>query len=311
MSKDQEYKQWLKAIGAVKPDKVDGVGNNSFWYHYNRLYKLVCSIIKIKNNEYTKENWDIPYIKEHLIIGGLLTVLNTSVGVVPLQSGYYGLNIYNHPTNFRVANPILGNLEGVIGEDGEIIYLEHFMNSFVSLDPLLTRYAELLAQIDASLNTTLINSRVAQVFYADSESQKKVMEKMYDQVSMGKPAVFIRKQKDASKFEYGLLNNVKNTFIGQEILDVQRTIINQFLTEIGINNSNTDKRERLITDEVNSNNCELYANVYEWDSNLKECNKKITQLYPELDGVEIGINFDVIHKMQEDYNIDKDGEIDG
>lgn len=301
MNNNEEYKKWLMSIGATKPKEVDGINNKSFWYHYNKLYKLLCAIIKVKGNKYTKDSWDIPYIKETLLLNGLLAVTDTSAGIVPLECGYYGINIYGHATNFRIANPVLGNLEGEINKDGAIIYLEHFLKNYVSLDPLLTRYAELLAQVDASINTTLINSRVAQVFYADSEAQKKVMEKMYDQVTAGKPAVFIRKGKDTAKPEYGLLNNVKNTFIGQELLDVQRTIINQFLTEIGINNSNTDKRERLITDEVNSNNCELYANIYEWDINLKECTKKAIELYPELEGIEIGINYDVIHNLETEY----------
>lgn len=302
-----EYTKWLKSIGARVPKNVDGVGNSSYWYHYNYLYKLVCSIIDIKVNDYAKDLWDIPYIKEHLILDGLLTVTNTSIGIIPLQSGYNGLNVFGHPTDFVIANPVLGNLQGKIGEDGEVVYLEHFLSSFISIHPLINRYAELLAQVDASLNTTLINSRVAQLFSASSQAQLKTMQKVYDDISAGKPAVFIRKN-DAEDFDHVVFNNVKNTFIGNELLDVERTIINQFLTAIGINNSNTDKRERLISDEVNSNNVELYANINEWDNNLKMCTEKMIKLYPELEGCKISINYDVVNKITNDYNVDKESE---
>lgn len=39
-----------------------------------------------------------------------------------------------------------------------------------------------------------------------------------------------------------------------ELTDLYHDILNEALTYFGINNANTDKRERLITDEVNSNN---------------------------------------------------------
>ena len=48
-----------------------------------------------------------------------------------------------------------------------------------------------------------------------------------------------------------------------------------FDTEIGIPNANTDKRERLIQDEVNSNNIETYSKCAMWLENLQDACKRV------------------------------------
>jgi len=60
---------------------------------------------------------------------------------------------------------------------------------------------------------------------------------------------------------------------------LKRKIINEFLTEIGINNSNLDKRERLTDDEVNANDQEVIANIQCWIDNINEGIAKINQMF--------------------------------
>ena len=49
-------------------------------------------------------------------------------------------------------------------------------------------------------------------------------------------------------------------FVADKILDFKHEIKNELLTDLGINNSNTDKKERLISNEVDSNNLEIKIN---------------------------------------------------
>jgi hypothetical protein len=58
-----------------------------------------------------------------------------------------------------------------------------------------------------------------------------------------------------------------------------RKIENQFNTEIGIPNANTDKRERLITDEVNSNNTETGLRAEMWLEELKAGVEKTNAMF--------------------------------
>ena len=101
---------------------------------------------------------------------------------------------------------------------------------------------------------------------------------MYDDITMGKPAVFVG--------ENGAINSenvynipVKQNFVADDIQLLKRKIINGLLTDIGINNTNLEKRERLTDDEVNANNDEVIANIQHWMDNLKDGIERINKLY--------------------------------
>ena len=48
--------------------------------------------------------------------------------------------------------------------------------------------------------------------------------------------------------------DLKAKFLGNELMDYKHSVENELLTFLGINNTPVDKKERLITDEANSNN---------------------------------------------------------
>ena len=269
-----DFNKYIKYM-AREPKSVEGLNNTSYFYYYDKLMKMIYTIFKFDN---VPSYWNMPYFKEKLFNRGVLAVVDTSAGVLPLECSYDGINIWGMPVYFNINNVVLGNLRGKIGEDGELIYFSVVENTYKSMVQLVDRYSSLLANIDGSLNTTLINSRMAQVFEASSNSQLKVMEKVYDQISNGKPAVFVRKNGE-EPFEHAIFNNVKNTYIGNDLIITKQSIFNEFKSEIGINNSNTQKKERLITSEVENNKEELNSNIYEWYYNLRDCISKVNAMF--------------------------------
>lgn len=269
-----DFNKYIKYM-TREPKSVEGLNNTSYFYYYDKLMKMIYTIFKFDN---VPPYWNMPYFKEKLFNRGVLAVVDTSAGVLPLECSYDGINIWGMPVYFNINNVVLGNLRGKIGEDGELIYFSVVENTYKSMVQLVDRYASLLANIDGSLNTTLINSRVAQVFEASSNAQLKAMEKVYDQISNGKPAVFVRKNGE-EPFEHAIFNNVKNTYIGNDLIITKQSIFNEFKSEIGINNSNTQKKERLITSEVENNKEELNSNIYEWYYNLSDCINKVNTMF--------------------------------
>ena len=55
--------------------------------------------------------------------------------------------------------------------------------------------------------------------------------------------------------------------------------MSEFLTEIGVNNANTDKKERLTDNEVEANDSEIQLNGGYWLENIKEGIKKTNQMF--------------------------------
>lgn len=268
----------MNELFCVRPQEVKNFSNLAYLYYRDELYLKLQSRFKFNNIPST---WDIDYLRDNLFRVGYLCSVEYNNNNYLLYGGITGINVYNKPTEVQIANPILGTFKRDIGVNAELLYFNRINGMFRSADMIISRYATLLAQCDGSINTTLINSRVAHIFHADNEAEAKTFKKIYDDVTMGKPAVFTVKKKDLNIDKTNKVDflNVKNTYIGNDLLDTKRTIMNEFLTEIGINNANTDKKERLISSEANANNAEIKTIVSLWLDTLNECCERINKLF--------------------------------
>lgn len=262
------------------PKNVEGLNNSSYFYYRNVLLTKLYSVIRPKN---FPTGWDIDYIYNAIFNQGYVCITDTKSGVLPLECGIGGINVFNKPTTCFIANPILGSFERTINDNCVLIYFWNIYGQYSTVNTIITRYASLLASIDGSINITIMNSRVAHVFEVETEGQKRTLDKIYDDVSNGKPAIVVKKGQQKSMFDKDGLRrdflNVKNTFIGNELIDLKKSIINEFLTEIGIKNANTDKRERLNGDEVNANNQETKALVTVWIDTLNKCCELVNEMF--------------------------------
>ena len=277
---------------APSPKEVDGVFNRSAFYYRDRLMRNLMGRFEITN---FPDTWDFDYFMSNLLEDGYIGILDCEMGVQPLICGYYGQNFRYLPTNIRVNNPVLGSLERTIDVDCVLMKIQW---NYQGISDMLDRYSYLLAASDSSLAVNLMNSKVAFIGEAETEAQAKSLKKMYDEIAAGNPAVF-KKANNGTSWQ---LFNVKNVFVGDLIQNVHRTILNDFLSEIGIRNFNQDKRERLNSAEVTANNDEVQNNVSHWLKNINEGLKKVHTMWP-----------DRIPEMQcrlEQYGADLDGNRD-
>ena len=64
------------------------------------------------------------------------------------------------------------------------------------------------------------------------------------------------------------------------MLETLAGLENRFATAVGLPNANTQKRERMLTDEVNANNVETYSNASMWLETIQECCDRVnTRFY--------------------------------
>lgn len=289
------------------PKSVNDMTNKSFFFYQIQLMTKLKSVLTVSGYP---SNWNIENMWDVLLTNGYIPVVKTDIGTLALEGGFYGQNMYYMPTNVLVNNPVLRDIDEKIGENGELLYINYEFNKFQGVMSLINRYAVLLANIDCSLNVSLYNSRLAHVFEAETDAQVKSLQKMYDEVSRGNPAVFLKKgMKNIGKDnDSGYFLNVKNTYIGNDLLLTKRRIMNEFLTEIGINNANTDKRERLNSDEVNANNSEVRCTIVRFIDSLNNCAKEINENpnFDDITNLHFSINKRVITTLQKEMESDID-----
>ena len=273
----------LQSAFGRKPTDVSGLDNITTSYYFNYLLRLTKGIFEISAPEY----WDTDFILDTLLLDGVFGIFENGSEPLAMNCHPYGVNMYYKPTNFNIANPVLGSFSKTIGVDGAIIYLEECpgVNSqFKTIRPLLTKYAYQLASCDKCIDQSLMNSGVAAIFSASSKKAAESYRAMYDDISQGKPAVFVDEQLNLTSPNSRNLQYTpaKDNFVCDKVQIEKRCIIEEFLTAIGVNNANTSKRERLNTDEVNSNNDECYIATAVWKRNLKETTEKAKKLFPSL-----------------------------
>ena len=263
-------KDLLNEFFARRPSDVDGVMNTSAYYY--RLY-LLKKLFGRFGFSGIPEGWDVDYMLETLFLNGFFTVTDTAAGVLPLQCGLSGINVFGKPTTAVIANPVLGNFERMIDVNCVICQLQP---NYEGVYPLINRYSILLAMCDSSIAVNLMNTKAAWIFGASSKAQAETFKQLYDKISCGEPVVYM---KDGINEEQFFTMPAKQNFIADDVQLLKRKIINEFLTEIGINNSNLDKRERLTDDEVNANDQEVIANIQCWIDNISIGIAKINQMF--------------------------------
>lgn len=252
----------LREYFSLNPKKVDP-NSTTYFYYMDMLFRKAMSIYEFDG---IPEKWDYDYFLSVLISHGFICVTDTAMGVIPLKCGLSGINVYNHPTTAIIANPVLGNLERTIDDDCTIIKISHTYRSDIM--PICNRYATLLAECDSSISVNLMNSKVAFIGLCSSKQVAESMKLMYDKISKGEPAVFVKG--DQINGDNILYNHVKENFIAGDVQILKRKLMSEFLTEIGVNNANTDKRERLTDNEVEANDSEIQLNAGYWLDNIKE-----------------------------------------
>ena len=260
----------LRDYTTTYPKKVDP-NSTSYWYYVRALFRKAMSIYEFDG---IPDNWDIDYFISNLLARGFITITNTALGVLPLQCGVSGVNVFNHPTDVIIANPVLGNLSRTIDEDCALVKISHDYRGILDI---VYRYAYMLAECDSSISVNLMNSKVCFIGLVESKQQAASMKAMYDMIARGEPAVFVK----GSQINQDtiLYNHVKENFVASDIQILKRKIMSEFLTEIGVNNANTDKRERLTDNEVEANDSEIQLNAGYWLENMREGLNKANELY--------------------------------
>lgn len=227
------------------------------------------------------KDWDRDYFLYIMFVLGYGAVLATDkYGTVFQHCTLYGYNIYYRPTHVLVTNPLFRKqYQLLINKQASLLKLTP---DYRGVYDIVQLYADMMAVTMEAFGVTAINSKFAYVFMAEDKVTAESMKKLYDQVASGQPAAFADKKlfdADGNPKWNLFLNNLKQNYIGLDLLESLTDIENKFNTHIGINNANLQKRERLITDEVNANNQDTKALVTVWLESLQESFNKCNDLF--------------------------------
>lgn len=245
------------------------------WYFVRQLVQEVIGLYDFK----LPEDWNHDYFKYVLFVNGFISVLNTDMaGVICQHCTLSGRDIYYAPKYALITNPAFDKTYRLqIGVKCGLIKLKP---DYTGVMDIVDYYSDMLALAAESAGLNLQNTKLAYVFMCADKQQAESFKKVFDQISAGNPAGFMDKKlfNDDGSPNWMMFNqNLRNTYIAGDILEDMRKWKQQFCTEVGIPNANTDKKERLIRDEVNANTTETQTKAMLWldtiRNGMEDCNR--------------------------------------
>ena len=245
------------------------------WYFTRQLLQEVIGLYDFK----LPEDWNHDYFKYVLFVNGFISVLNTDMaGIICQHCTLSGRDIYYAPKYALITNPAFDKTYRLqIGVKCGVIKLKP---DYTGVMDIVDYYSDMLALAAESAGLNLQNTKLAYVFMCADKQQAESFKKVFDQISAGNPAGFMDKKlfNDDGSPNWMMFNqNLRNTYIAGDILEDMRKWKQQFCTEVGIPNANTDKKERLIRDEVNANTTETQTKAMLWldtiRNGMEDCNR--------------------------------------
>ena len=272
------YYDYQNAIdSAIQPSTIHVHDNALSVYIKRYLLFKVFSVFKFG----IPKSWNLNFFRYTTFILGHGCVINTDkFGMIFQNCGLYGYNVNYQPTHTIVTNPLLtGIMRPRIGVQTEVIKIN---DDYAGIYDIINYYGDLMALAAETSAGNLLNCKTAFLYGASSKGLAESIKKAYDKFASGEPLVVIDKDlyDDQGKLRLEMFQQkVKETYIAGDILADMRKIECEFDTKIGIPNANTEKRERLITDEVNANNVETECLSDIWLENLKDSFERVNDMF--------------------------------
>lgn len=137
-------------------------------------------------------------------------------------------------------------------------------------------FAYRLYEAQRTADTNIIAQKTPVAIIID-EKQRLMMQNLYNQYNGNQPFIF----GDSRQLSEDKLRSIKTDapFVADKIMDYKKEIWNEALTFLGINNIMVDKKERLITDEANSNNELINLNLQSFLAPRQEACKQFNEKF--------------------------------
>lgn len=205
------------------------------------------------------------YLERSLILHGTVMFFydDKAYGYMALRAGTRGFNLYDQPTEAFTNQPndsglptaytrvICHRYDEDIPKENACVLINN-MYKGESLRSIIDHYAYRLALIQQAFDTNAIWQNTPVIFQTDDSNIKLSIESMFSDIFEGKPWVIVDKVLYA-KDKNGQAEPIEVPFLLDKLADAKNVVYNEFKATIGIDSVAVDKKERLLTGEIESN----------------------------------------------------------
>ena len=275
----------------TKQFKDSALVNDLTYFDYLRRFKKVAlSIFEWVN---LPKSMDSKYLEKCLYYNGMATLLkDKNYGFINTNCCSAGdVNIYGLPTKLECYSYSYSTTRtlytGLLPETSENRreYLENSQCILVQNDwdreptaGSMELFALRLYEAERTIDTNVKAQKTPVLILVD-EKQRLTMMNIYNQYDGNQPVIFGDKNNLADANQVIKSVNTLAPYVADKITDYKKEIWNEALTFLGINNIMVDKKERLVTDEANSNNELINLNLQSYLAPREEACRQFNEKF--------------------------------
>lgn len=272
-----------------------------YWKHY--LTQLALSCFEWEGVPAGIDTRAIEYILLHWGIGALFT---EEGGHMFAQAGASNmLNMYYNPNKVILTAPNgnvwFRNAQTWVNEEGEmkapncVLVFDNMERT--PLDPFIDWYAKRLARYDriADIN---IDAQKTPWIIAGGEEGKRTRKAWAQRLASNDQYIEVNSNAGGGLGEVPTVLETQAPFVADKIIETKQKVLNEALTMLGIDNTNNEKRERQIVDEVLANNEQIGL----MRRSRLECRKEFCERANTLFGLDMSVKFGVPHLMETSFD---------
>lgn len=275
------------------------LNDQTYLDYKHRLKKIATSIFEWKN---LPDSMDSEYVEYCLYALGQCAFLKTEeYGFINTKATINGnLNLYGLPTALNCysygsvqynRNVYYGGDSG--DENTECILVKNTQDrNPVPTVTTLELFAYRLYQAERTADVNIQNAKRSRLILTN-ENQRLTMENLFRQYDSNVPYIF----GDTENFKKGSVESldISSAFIGSDIMKYKKEIWNEALTFLGVDNF-SEKKERLVTEEVGTNNEVINLNLMSFLAPRQKACELFNKKYGENIEVKVRSDLDNIIK---------------
>ena len=275
----------LELTNEVKPALTRKVNYKSaFLYWHALLSNKAISLFDWRGLPFPQHELEM---RVQLIPQGYIGVVKYKDEIIVANGS--GVGVTNYPDEW-ITYTWANALHSGVARIGENCALLRNNSLMISTGMIIRYYAGLLAHATLTLQAVLINSRATGYSVAKDDQTQKRIKRFYDALEDGKTDVILIEDDlnsiEGSKPIEFISERISGR--GDNILDiwqVLQNILKDFYTTIGISKP-TDKRERLITDEIAQEQPLFKFNV----EDMIDCRRRFAEQLNDMFGLSVSVD---------------------
>lgn len=270
--------------------------NNLTWLQYvDRLMELAISMFEWKNLPKTV---DARYIELQLFYqGSAVYFKDETMGDLCLSIINQGrFDVYGEPIDRR-AYSRYNNYQRELDKSNSVIIWNNMLRTNSVL--VVRNYAKRIWVLDRIIDIN-VNAQKTPVLIQGTEQQRLTLKQLYQKYAGNEPFIFGDKNLDINGLK---VLQTGAPYLADKLYILKQELWNEALTYLGISNSNTNKKERLISDEVETQMGSTIASRYSRLMTRQQAVDKINKMF--------GTNIEVVYRDDSDSGTTTENEEGG